>query len=971
MRTKLTLFSAAILLLLAPHAARGQYFVTGQDPAATKWLVSESANGRLVYPADYSTQAMRMMGVIDSTRRWADYGFAKGPMGLPIALHTRNASSNGLVMLAPNRMELISSPPAHTYATPWHKQLISHEMRHAVQYNNLNSGAIRVLGKIFGQHGSALGMAFMPLWAMEGDAVHAETQMSAFGRALQPSFTIDLRAMLLEGGAEDYPVDKFFSGSYVDNIPSHYHIGYQVTAYAWEKYGENVWNKTVNYGARRPYQLFTTHIALKKYYSTKTTKLLRETMSELAEYWRSQPLVDNSATIINTPVTSFTTYSTPVESGSGTIYALKSDFDRSSRIVRVDPGTGEETVLHRTGVVNTGLTLVEDGDGLKLWWTELRQSTFWGQKVNSVLCWYDVPTGKSGTLRTEGNATFPTPMLNGHIAWLEYLPDGHYEIVCSAMRDGRTVVGDARLALPDTITVHGLAYDGYGGFWIIALDDSRMWLGRVTRSPEGDAEVTVGTPPSYVTLSNLRHAGGKLYYNSIASGKDEAYVLDPSSGRQYQLTESRYGSFDPSPTSGGSLLVTTYTPQGYLLARQTCDGWRSETPHSTLPLDVVNPVRTSWDVPSVDDIPTETAEVEAKRYRKGLHMFGVHSWAPVWYEPDNLLGETNLNVHVGVSLLMQNLLGSVYGTVGYKYTEEGSFGTASLRFHGWAPKFEIEAEYGTADQLVYAPRDVIRQGLLANVPIDRGNYFEITARAYLPITLGTGYHVRRLTPMVELEHINAKMFHLDYLEKGDDWRAFGGHFRHGMQKLKASLMYTDNVRLAHRDFLPRWGYALRATYTGNPFDPQFGSLISGFGRLYLPGIGAHHSLMLRGAFQYADLGTYNFRQKELLPRGARFDFTPERYGAAAVDYQFPVWHPDGGINSLLYFKRIRLNLCYDYARYRSSGRWSDIHSFGADVVVDFIPVRLPAASNTSFTVGLHKSSDRNAPVVKAGFMIAL
>lgn len=62
----------------------------------------------------------------------------------------------------------------------------------------------------------------------------AETQMSSFGRALQPSFTVEYRAYLTEG-KQRFPLDKWFCGSYRNYIPDHYQFGYQLVA--WSRSG--------------------------------------------------------------------------------------------------------------------------------------------------------------------------------------------------------------------------------------------------------------------------------------------------------------------------------------------------------------------------------------------------------------------------------------------------------------------------------------------------------------------------------------------------------------------------------------------------------------------------------------------------------------------------------------------------------------------------------------------------------------
>ncbi len=118
---------------------------------------------------------------------------------------------------------------------PWCKQLVAHEYRHAVQYNNLNRGFIRALSYVLGQQGSTIGLLCMPIWAMEGDAVMSETAMSSFGRGLQPSFSLAYRAMD-NIGRDRRNLDRWFCGSYRSHVPDQYELGYQICSYSYARF---------------------------------------------------------------------------------------------------------------------------------------------------------------------------------------------------------------------------------------------------------------------------------------------------------------------------------------------------------------------------------------------------------------------------------------------------------------------------------------------------------------------------------------------------------------------------------------------------------------------------------------------------------------------------------------------------------------------------------------------------------------
>ncbi len=105
-------------------------------------------------------------------------------------------------------------------------------------------------------------------------------------------------------------------------------------------------------------------------------------------------------------------------------------------------------------------------------------------------------------------------------------------------RDGQP---ERRFGTPRHTEIHGLAWDDVTlAYYVIVTDDAGMWLGRI--DDEGVFPLTEG---AYITLSNLRAGGGKLYYGSIASGKDEAHCYDLTDGREYRITTSAFGSFSP------------------------------------------------------------------------------------------------------------------------------------------------------------------------------------------------------------------------------------------------------------------------------------------------------------------------------------------------------------------------------------------------------------------------------------------
>lgn len=378
---------AAILFLLGflffgGKPARAQYYSWGADAAALRWKHLRTEDVRVVFPDTASALAHRTLYYIQAVRPTITHGFSHPPLKIPFVLHTENFQSNGLVMWMPKRIEFLTTPSVDSYSMPWVKQLVAHEYRHAVQYNNLNRGLIRILSYLIGQQGSTVGLLFMPLWALEGDAVMNETEMSSYGRGRQPRFTIEYRALGYEV-LRRRNCDKWFCGSFRDFVPDHYQMGYQMVAYGYDRYGDGIWDKTLRYGVRNAYMLtFSTSVALRKFYGTGEGILFRDAFADLNRFWDSLPKVaDSGRTLTPLPEKNYTTYTHPVSLNDTTLVALKTDFDRPSRLVAVDSRTGRERRRTWTGLVSSRPAT----DGQQIWWTEYRRSLLFPERVNSRL----------------------------------------------------------------------------------------------------------------------------------------------------------------------------------------------------------------------------------------------------------------------------------------------------------------------------------------------------------------------------------------------------------------------------------------------------------------------------------------------------------------------------------------------------------------------------------------------------------
>jgi hypothetical protein len=110
--------------------------------------------------------------------------------------------------------------------------------------------------------------------------------------------------------------------------------------------------------------------------------------------------------------------------------------------------------------------------------------------------------------------------------------------------------------------------------------------------------------------------------------------------------------------------------------------------------------------------------------------------------------------------------------------------------------------------------------------------------------------------------------------------------------------------------------------------------------------------------------------------------------ATSLNYSLPICYPDWGLGPIIYFKRLRVNLGFDYASfthkkmyvnqdYTLSSRLERHHiiSYGGDISLDFNLFQMPAAGTTSITLSIYQPTiltkhqeggEQRLPFVKVG-----
>ncbi len=943
MRNKgMSLFWAGLIVfLLISTNGFAQYFDLGQDPASIKWRQIRTQNFQVIFPDYYDAKARYFAAGLEQVAARGTKTLTSSPRRLPVIFHAQSVTSNAMVPWAPRRMEIYTTPPQDLYSQPWLDQLILHEYRHVQQIEKMNQGFTKGLYYLLGEQAAAamIGL-FVPFWFLEGDAVAVETGWSHSGRGRDPSFTMPLRGQLSAHGIYSY--DKAVFGSYKDYVPDHYILGYQLVSLPRIEYGPELWDQTLNTVARKPFMLVPFNHGLRKITGMPKANIYQTVLTSLDSIWKTDSLYlidsqlykdqdDGPITINNhesqsiTKNTigrrvSYTNYRHPAEIPGMGILAEKSGLDDVNRYVILD-GEGRESILHTPGF-NFSQTL-STSQGLVAWSARQRDPR-WDNRSWSVIRVYNLRTGESGTLTHHTRIFAPS---------LSHTADRIAAVELDSWDESHMVILDAATGnilriIPPPVNAFLMT-----PCW---MDDDRKIV-TVGISEKGKALLVCDlstatwsslTPWSFTELY-LPHAAGKyVYFTGGYSGIDNIYAVDTSDLRIYQVTGAPLGATDAFVTADNrTLYYSGYTGDGYRIERLPLNPF--EWIPLEMPANILAPVAdslTAMEEYVFDYTPLADSHYITKPYRDGANLFNIHSWGPFSIDVDNQ------DAYPGVSVMSQNKLSTAFTTLGYRYDLNEKEGTcfADFSYRGLYPVFDLTYEIGR-----------------------RNNYYLDSAENKIEYSwrednLRTLIRVpfQYLLPKWIVGWQPSAGFTLMHINHGENIppRFVTGSF----QVMEYRLLLYGQVESSYRDLYPKWGITLDLNFRHTPFgENSLGNIGSAETYLYLPGLMKHHGFRLYAAYQLKDPGKY-YRFADLInyPRGYSGIYLDKAVSFSA-GYKFPFWYPDLALGSVLYLKRLKAAVFWDYAKgeYTDSKkqvRKDECQSLGIDLTADMHVLRFLA-----------------------------
>ena len=991
--------------LLASLPARAQFYQNGSDPFG-RWSTLRTPHYRLVYPEKMDSLARAY--ALDLEKWQPSVGVSAGmdPVSLqwgrlPVVLHPFYPHSNGSVAWAPKRMDLYTHPePYGSMALSWMTQLTVHESRHVAQMQLAYRRPFRWVNYLVGEMWpGAVSALFTPQTFLEGDAVVAETALTASGRGRDGDFLNYYHVAFDNGDWRNWY--KWVYGSFKKAAPDYYTTGYMTVAGMRYFYDQPAFTADYfNWVSRHPFPVTPLQRYIRKQSGESFKKTFRTIQEGFHDIWTEEAEARGPFMPME-QVTRKPAFATDYAGGTwvdGKYYVIKEGKTTTPRMIRLDPDGTEHDMGSFSGSASS-FYVSED----RIYWSETLPGRRWTLDGESILRWMDLDGKHRHDLTTKGRMYNPQPGPDGVLAVVEYPVEGGCNLLIVSEKDGSTL---RRTPAPEGIQLTESAWIG-NDIHCLGLDDRGYGIWRLR-----DGNWTCVLEPSAQMMENL-DGGDMLELVSDRSGVKELYRYDPETGRAWQLTNTRYGANDFSMSDDGELWFRSMTPEGNAIFKATppepvevnirdvhkyrvADKLSEQERflHSLRSVEMTKDGTTAEMTgygttgETTEDIPVS----EPRPYLKPLHWMKFHSWAPLWFSYDvieSMSGDLSYDTaSPGLIGLFQNELGTTWGSVGYSaHPDEDRAGEwrhgGHLQFThaGLYPVLEASFDFYDKGGALYSFQDRAYAERTGYAVVRRA-LDHVTWRgqlsAYVPLRFNKDGLQRGLIPQVNWSISNNPFdTGTTYLEMHQDLIQDKAHaeflgYEPGesvlMQNLRGSLRGYIVQQTADSQVYPRLGIGAEL---GGSFRPGLTGIYSpacyGYLYGYLPGFTRTQGLRLSaiGAQQIHSGAPFGEYGVSVIPRGfTAADGTAIGRNAAralrlTADYAIPLYFGDiSWFSPVAYITHFLLIPHVDWTTFGGArnGKGTPVNSSllsaGADFTVElanFLWVPFPCSVGVSAT----------------------
>lgn len=874
-----------------------------------------------------------MAGVLEKIYSFENNSLKVSTKPITVILQNQQVESNGFVLLAPRRSEFFTSPAQDMEPTDWLNSLAVHEMRHVAQEDKVFGGKrIQLFESI--QLG-VFGLVF-PSWFFEGDAVGIETALTSTGRGRLPSFEREFRTNLLSG--KSYSYSKSYLGSLKDNVPDYYRLGYFMVTKIRRDYGDSVFNLIYRRALRlTPWPLSA---AMKKYTGFSTPQFYHQTITELKKEWSYQDQekkAENYTSLNKRRDSIYSNYLLPHIYLKDQLVCLKTGPDKTDAFYMINTKSGDEKLLFKIGhQLVSHFDLAQN----ELIWDEERFDPRYAYRTYSVIMQYNLATGVKQQLTHRSRLFAPSLSPDGS-QFIAVMTDQQNKITLNLYHtaDGsliRTLTNDENYYFQTP------RFDPTGHKIITVAVNNR---GKALYSFDLDSNThRLVTTFSFneITRPSYSHTG-TIVYVSATDGVDDIFELDQKTGITRQLSNSRFGAYNPFEKDGivyfnlfglrgqniaildiekqrAKILLTKSNFIGYYapMVKREAGGSIFKEQRSS---SANNQKFIADSLLIAESDTTQSKKLYTQQpYHEIDHFFYFHSLLPD-VQGANL---NSTNFLAGIRILSTNKLNTTQTYAGIYYANGSNTAVyqAGFTYKRYYPyiiaNFVNSRRFSTATGksktgvISYYPFSYreARYNLGLQVPLN----FIIGNQALSVIPQINTSYIRNGDPTIKLSSFNRTL-------------AFPMHY---------SIYLSRNTLMAPRDLYPLWGQNADFEFENLPFtNIEKGRLFYMNSLFYLPGLFNHHSLQAGFSYQQ-NLGVY--KNDRLINEISGYAFLePNKLkNTFFLNYYLPLAYPDLQISSLAYIRKIQAGV---FLNEQNLGQSTDPlfkrhQSFGLDVRID-------------------------------------
>lgn len=878
------LICISVFVFIIFNQANSQSF--GGNKWSQEWQQYNTDDIRVIFPVGYEAQAARVFSIVgylhDNHRNTIGLQTDK----ISLVLNNLTNISNGYVGLAPFRSEFFSTPPQNNFALgslPWMDLLAVHEYRHVLQFSNGRRGISKLFSVLFGQfaYAGAINLS-VPDWYFEGDAVLAETAMTPQGRGRIPQFLQTYKAYEKEGIRFNYA--KVRNGSYKHFIPDHYRLGYMMSKYGADTYGDTFWAEVLSDAGAYKGLFYPFSNAIQRRSGHTTASLYQATFDNYKSKWTNTKNTSTpSAPIFSSDDKVFTNYRMP-NYYNGQLYYLKGSLSDINEVWKYNGD--QHSKLFTYGLSND---IYFDLSGDHISWSELRFHPTRGNINYSVVMLYDLKTGIKKQIGNATRYTSPTHHpTEAIIAVVDTDEFGDTELKLITDRDALVID-----SMPNTEN-YFITYPKWNEDGTAIYFSARNSVGQmaICKQDIATGAVTSLSSWTYSPIGIPHIDNGTVYFSRSDEDAEHIYRVSEN-GSEELIVESEYGAYQPY-IDNDKIKYSAYTVDG-----------------NRLSVSDINPVSTNKTITNqaIDSTylkyggnilsTIEPSETKSKKYGRFSYPINLHSW-----------GLAADDQTASVLLQSDNILNSVSISGGFQYIfdDQRTIWTAAARLGFIYPN--LVSRY-TLEARSFFDEEENEDINFNDQSIEIGLEF--------PMNLSSGSYLRSFLP-----RYNIKRNSFDIKNREDIYEDFA------FTSQEFGILFLNQRLKAPRDILAKNSQFVSLNFE-NSFSEIEGSQFDIETEFTFPGIAKSHVLRFELDYNTQNGGLFGNRFDGA--RGYSSSLTGEDNFRFAANYHLPLVYPDFGIAGIAYLKRIQANLFYDFTSI-AIDQSINISSTGVEVLFD-------------------------------------